>query len=314
MSALAHFAAVLRGPLRHLAVALALASSLACAGPARAQEIVVERRGGAPPIAGRLRSADEDALRLVTESGAEYALRWDVVRTVTPSTETLERLLGPAESLWRARTRIERDDTELAEPILAELFEVYRGRTSETALVVTEGLLRCRVARGDAVGAIIPALEAARLRALGVATDAFASMPPALDPTTLLCPQAPPVLPQGPALERLQHELETWQPSEPSVAAMADLYRHAVEVAADGALEVHEDLPPLPAAAANAPSAGSGVGWAGVRLLRQLLAAAAGDAPSAANLRRLVGGGDWRAAWASFFIGAAAMPSSEPRA
>ncbi|MHC4421626.1 MAG: PH domain-containing protein, partial [Planctomycetota bacterium] len=144
---------------------------------------VVERRGAAPVIEGEVTVIDDAGVTVRSPLGAVHFVAWDRVRRVETERERpeLQKHWETAVDLWRARSRVERNDTTLAEPLLERLFERYRGRTHETALVVAEGLLRCRIARADHVLAIVPALEVARLRRAGVKTEAYANLAPVFD-------------------------------------------------------------------------------------------------------------------------------------
>jgi hypothetical protein len=98
-----------------------------------------------------------------------------------------------AQQAWRARLRLARGDFALAEPLFADLFETYRNLDGPTALVVAEGLMRCRLARGDSAGAIEAWLVALRLRRAGQRLVGEPPIPPLIDEDTGLVPTLAPI-------------------------------------------------------------------------------------------------------------------------
>lgn len=200
---------------------------------AAARADVVERRGSEPSLDGEVRKIDDAGVTIRSESGAEHFIAWDRIRSVKTNDpkrrqEAAERA-AVAEDLWRARSRIERGDMALAEPLMERLFQRYRGQTHETALVVAQGLLRCRLARGEHALAVVPALETARLRRAGAATASYSMLSPVLDETTSLCATLPPAWAPSPLLTRLERDLAQYDAKgDEVVAALAMLYRRAV--------------------------------------------------------------------------------------
>jgi len=237
----------MRTPLAALAIAAAMMT------PAVGD--LVERRGQSSAIEGTVTRVGEDGVEIATESGARHMVPWDRVRRVESERHAsqIATMMPIAESLWRARSRVERGDTLLAEALFERLFERYRGQSNETAVVVAEGLLRCRLARGEQALAVIPALELARLRRLNLTTDAYRALPPVLDAETLLCPQLPPLLPEGPGLERLRGE--AFDTTDPVVRAMAAAYRAAPTVRRDGVVTAARPLAALDERAIDHPGA-----------------------------------------------------------
>ncbi len=214
----------------HLAVCGLLLAAAAAAD-------VVERRGAAPAVEGEITAIDDAGVTVRSPLGAVRFVAWDRVRRVETDLEDpfLARHMETAVDLWRARSRLERNDTTLAELLLERLFERYRGRTHETALVVAEGLLRCRIARADHVLAVVPALEVARLRVAGVTTDVYSTLPPVFDSKYGLCTVLAPAWLPSPLLDSLAHDLETYDGGADTetgedevVSALARLYRQAV--------------------------------------------------------------------------------------
>ena len=179
---------------------IALYFVLVIAASARAD--LVERRGSEPPVEGKITRIDDAGVTVRSDLGAFHFVPWDRVRHVEAKEQDplLARRMETATRLWRARSRVERHDTTLAEPILERLFERYHGQTHETALVVAEGLLRCRLAPGDHVRAVLPALETARLRRADVTTDSYANLTAVIDESTSLCPLLAPAWLPSPLL------------------------------------------------------------------------------------------------------------------
>lgn len=156
-------------------------------------EVRLERRGGLPELAGTLRSMDERGVLLESRRLGERLIPWDRIRRLQGvSDPRLDQWLEDGTRIWRARIRIGRGDPLSAEPLLEPLFERFAGRTDELALVVAEGLLRCRIARGANDLAVVPMLETIRMRDAGVVSSAFASLPPVIDEGRGLVPTVPP--------------------------------------------------------------------------------------------------------------------------
>jgi hypothetical protein len=183
---------------------IALAGLLGLAILARATHAgAVERRGALERLTGKVALSDDG----VTVDGE--LVPWDRVRrVVTDRTEPdLDERMATATDLWRARSRVERGDHGLAEPLLERLFSTTRGQNGVTRLVVAEGLLRCRLHRGANAAAVIPALEVARLQRAGVETTSYDGLRPVLDEETSLCPQLAPAWIQSRALVKLERDL-----------------------------------------------------------------------------------------------------------
>ena len=266
----------------------------------------VHRRGTAPALEGRIIDFDDAGVTVRSALGARHFVPWDRVRRVDADIEDpdLQPYLHRAVDLWRARSRVERNDTTLAEPILERLFERYRGRTHETALVVAEGLLRCRIARADHVLAVIPALEAARLRRAGVTTDSYATLPPVLAPSRSLCTVLAPAWLPSPLLGSLAHDLQTYDAKGDAVVAeLARLYRLAVlQSLGETPVPARADVP---AAEANEDA----------RLLRLLIESGVDD-PAARRAARLELETalprlpEWGQAWARYHLGCSLLRES----
>jgi hypothetical protein len=207
---------------------VAIVCSLRC-GPIAWAE-TVERRGSEQPLSGQITVIDDSGVTVRSESGVSTTVSWDRVRSVTTDRTNagLDPYLARATELWRARSRLERNDAALAEPIFETQFKYYRGKTSETALVVAEGLLRCKLARQAQEAAVIPAIETARLRRARLTTNSYQHLPAVLDEHTMLCPSLPPAWAPGAALSRLESELANYDSRlDPIASAVAALYRQA---------------------------------------------------------------------------------------
>ena len=192
---------------------------------------VVERRGTEPALEGNITIIDDAGVTIHSGLSDVRVIPWDRVRRVISEIDepTLESRMAVAVDLWRARSRVERNDTVLAEPLLERLFERYRGQTHETALVVAEGLLRCQLARADHARAVIPALEVGRLRRAKVTTVSYAALPVVIDVATSLCPQLAPAWLPTPLLGSLENRLAGYDAQgDEVVAALAGLYRLTV--------------------------------------------------------------------------------------
>jgi hypothetical protein len=275
---------------------LAATAWLASAAPLDAA--TVRLRGTEGPLdASRVVFAVE-GLR-VTLGTAEQVLAWDRVAGVEGMalTDADRSALAVAEDLWRARSRIARGDPTLARPLLERHWDRFRGTTSETALIVAEGLLRARLAEREWERAIGPALEVARLRRAGISTDRFAALPPAVDATLLLAPELAPVWRVGARTSAAATELDALAEGEGEVARVAKAYR---------ALLRGE---PLPAAGGKRPE--------GATLLLETIAAL--NEPSAelrakarAAAAATKGLPDWSKAWIAFAIGQSLVLEADP--
>lgn len=271
---------------------------LICAAP-RADAGVIHRRGGQPPIQAPIILMDHAGVTVRTPAGETRVIAWDLVRDIVP--DVPDHLLGEkletAEELWRARSRLQRHDPTLAEPLFERLFERYRGQTSESALIVAEGLLRCRLSRGANEAAMMPFLETARLRRADVETDRYDELVPVFDVSWSLCPQLAPVWIDAGALERMQRDLVTYDPQgDEVVAGLAALYRLAARAQSAGAEVLDEDAwPELPR-------------HDGLELLEDLVATASGDedrrhAVRTRLLNRIPRMPAWAEAWIRYQVG-----------
>lgn len=274
--------------------------ALAMTSPARADH--VERRGSEPALDGDIKVIDDNGVTITSSTGVQRTVTWDRIRTVTSDDPSLQAKVkeyaDTALMLWRARTRLERGDTALADPLFERLFATYRGRRNETALIVAEGLLRCRLARSANDASVIPALECTRLRRRDLTTVAYQTLPGLFDEATGLCTSLPPVWPVTSGLNRLENDLKTYDAEgDATVASLALLYRAAAQRELGQALDA-----PTSKALEKADE------QPGVTLMQMLVRAAAPDADQRASARtalekRMPEFPEWARAWARFAIG-----------
>jgi len=275
---------------------LAAAVVLACvaARPAAAGSDTIERRGGLSTLVGSILRYDEGALHVRTTSGLEVEVPWDEVRSVEAARPPadLRRLLERGDDLWRARIRLQRGAFGLAEEGFARHFDDLAAGDHRLSLLVAEGLLRCRIVRGDNAAAVVPMIHVVRLRTLGLGLPWDRELPPVIDEPTGLCPMLPPAFVGGSGLERALEEVEALRLVAPLPLGIARRYAAAIR----------RELG-LPAAAPQT-TPGDEAASAGLLLLDRMLAAAAGDDPMA--LAGPVQDARWREAWARLFVGLAA--------
>ncbi len=204
-----------------------------------AQHII--RRGTEPVVRGQVTIVNDAGVTLRSEFGAVHFVPWDRIRRVVSDTfaDEIARYEETAEQLWRARSRVERYDTVLAEPLFERLFEQYRGQTHETALVIAEGLLRCRLDRGVQAEAVIPMLEVMRLRRANITTSSYSMLRPVLIPELELSPALAPVWLPSPELDRVLNSLIDYDArGDTVVRAAADLFARSMARTLDRDLPV----------------------------------------------------------------------------
>jgi len=213
-----------------LVVGMAAPAAVAGVLAAHVDGDTVARRGGLPTLTGEVLLVSGGGVEIRTDAGVRQLVPWDQVQDVASEGHEIElrNFRETAEMVWRARSRVERHDTALAEPLFERLFEEYRGQTNQTALVVAEGLLRCRLSRGAHALAVIPALEVMRLRRAGLThegTGTYGQLPPVIDERYQLCTALAPIWLGTPALAKLRLDLDGYASGEDAViAAMAALY------------------------------------------------------------------------------------------
>lgn len=183
----------------------AAASALLVASVAAAQSTTLSLRGGLPPIAVEVAAPSAAGIELrggeAARAGTDgIAFAQTVPLDLVSAIEGRDRALFTpelariAEDLWRARTRLERGDAALAQPLIDRHWDRYRDASGPTAALVAEGRLRCALARGDIAGAVEPWLACLRHREAGIPTR-FPKLAPALDADTGLLPVLSPFAP-----------------------------------------------------------------------------------------------------------------------
>lgn len=247
-----------------MSAALALAITVALVQVDSGNEVVL-RRGVMPP-AGRVLGVSLDGVRVGEDDGASVLIGLDQVIRVEGRYEAdWEVVSEEAERVWRAMRRLERGDTPAAEPMLEELFEVYRGRTGPTAAVVAEGLLRCRVRRGSQVTAVeawLAHLDATR----GSETERFGEGDGSgvIDGATGLAPALPPIWVDLPAVQAYASSEVRASASE-TANDFSRLYRHAARYEAGWRDQRMPDVPEGPGVSLVAAIVGARTGDAGER-------------------------------------------------
>ena len=175
---------------------LSVAATLGSIAQVALAEVHVERRGGLPALDGAAAIVEESGLRIKGADGVDQFARWDEVRTVSGTTApgNIDAQLKFGESVWRARTRLLRDDVELAEPLFREAWSALRTRKGDLGQLIAEGLLRCALARGDNVAAIEPWMTLVEARSAGGGANAtpFNTLPPVLDAGTMFSSEISP--------------------------------------------------------------------------------------------------------------------------
>lgn len=269
----------------------------------------IARRGGESPIEAKIVTVDEAGVTIDRGSSQTELIRWDRVREVQSATfaKDVGRFKEDAEKLWRARSRLERGDAALAEPIFERLFETYRGQKHETALVVAEGLLRCRLARGANESAVIPALESIRLRReVKTASNVYSALRPVIDQATSLCIAVPPAWVNSPHLVKVERDLSTYDgKGDVVVAAIATLYQKAIRQQMG-----------MTAEASGRPLAQEHAGVAFMRLVVQAVDPEPSVRTAACQALRtdLEKKDDWAQAWSRYALGLSLLMESQPKA
>lgn len=187
-------------------------------------------RDGLGEQTGRLLASDDGALRLQVDEDELVQIPWDQIREIrmgdgSPLQDQLRSRLERARKIWRARSRLQRGDHALAEPLFAELFKADPGRVTETDLIIAEGLLRCRLERGAMEDALVPALEVSRLLRLGVRTNRYSDLVPVADAEQPLCHYLPPIWVDDSKISRLIRDLNEWRSGgDAGLSKVADQY------------------------------------------------------------------------------------------
>ena len=301
---------------RWIALLIVAAAALAPGTTGQADTRVV-LRGSATPL-----DAPVEAVTLagVQVGGDESRMiGWDSIKVITGDLEAEALPFLPlADHAWRARLRLSRGDLAMAEPLFESLSESFADAPGPTALMVAEGLLRCRLRRGDQAGALQPWIDAVEMRESGLRVAGDPPLIPVLDPDLLLAAALPPVwLNDGaaaavvaaadPSLTAASDaEADSESPAEETdlAAALRTMYIAAATFEVNGT--VPESLPE--------------VDHPGAALVRQIVIARIGDAEARADARRELEAGlnddvPWREAWRRAALGRSLLrePDNESR-
>lgn len=270
----------------------------------------IQLRGGLAAPAPEVISAGAEGV-VVGEGGrAEWVIGWDRVLRLDGSPEIAAegaKFLPFGESLWRARTRLERGDAAAAEPMFEQLLPAVEGKGGPMPAVAAEGLLRCRLRRGAQVAAVDPWLAWLRAKGtppgdgpmpFGMDWSERAGLDPIMDSATGLIPAVPPIWLDWPAV-RVYASHGASAPGADSAssdapAALAALYLHAARFETGAGEQV-----PLVASASDP----------GVALVFDIVLSRTGGDADRAGARdrleqRLAGSRDtWKEAWCRAAIG-----------
>jgi len=248
---------------------------------------------------------------------------WDRVRDLQADDSSIQKKMEGyrlfAEDIWRARERVEREDYALAEPIFEARFKSIMGRTDPSALVVAEGLLRCRLARGAREGAVLPWLEAWRMKQAGVVTPAYGRMKAVMDVNSGLCPALAPVWIDSPALRVMVSELGLYIPIDsPVVEEVSRLYlqsaQRVVGMTPDPAIGGDEGEATGGGDGAVRTEAGRSVSVMFVKAFTDAVSPATGAEERKRAEKRLsvwISDAGWKGAWAHFARGEARINSGD---
>ncbi|MFM9956558.1 MAG: hypothetical protein ACKVZJ_00650 [Phycisphaerales bacterium] len=253
---------------------------------------------------------------------AQRVIPWDMVRAVEGDfAQDARAFSARADAAWRAQSRLARGDDRLAEPALAALYEELKGEDGPLTLRVSEGLLRCRLIRGDQAGAVPVWLTAVRLRGVdaglpseprnsgggaggaGGAGDSSRAFDAVIDPETGLCPALPPLWTDASDAAALRAALQASSGAGGPAAELAQWYERA---AALDAGEAPADA--LPAASAESDA---------VKLVSLMVKARDPDAKVRGAAReRLIAGLDddadtWKEAWRRAALGRSFLMESD---
>jgi hypothetical protein len=112
------------------------------------------------PIAGEIMAMAEQGVEIrINEQVIPQMIPWFDVRNLTGPVTGLGGYTQLAEVAWRAHVRLERGDYSGAEVLYEELADRYLWDVGGQSSDVSLGLIRCRLDRGDRVGAVEPFLS-----------------------------------------------------------------------------------------------------------------------------------------------------------
>lgn len=253
------------------------------------------RRGEAElPPGAVVTSVTQDGVTLSVpgEAGGKQpvVLGWQSIRAVHGPMEAEARPYAElADKAWRASSRIKRGDFVMAEPLLDELFPLVAGRSGPTAMMVCDGLLRCRLKRGARVGAIEAWLAGFAARGEGGVSGDTAL----IDPATGLAPSLPPVWIGTAGLQVWAAAAPRLDPAAGPAGVLEVLYRQAARFECGMPVT-------LPVAPTDAP---------GARLVWEIVAARAGEPERRREARQALAArvvdkpGGWEEAWCRAGLG-----------
>lgn len=261
---------------------------LMIASAASAQAVL---RGESTPIDEPI--VEVSARGVTVGSDTIEIIPWDRVKLVLGEHQSdAARFMDAAEQAWRARTRIERGDYDLACPLFESLFERFRDTPGPTLAGIADGLLRCRVRRGDSGGAVEAWLA---LRASGAESRAGTLV----DSETGLVPSLPPIWAPDDDLRAASESLARLAPLD----AMAALYADAALAQAGEPVQARpaDSIPTEPGA------------WFVATIVRALCSNPEARLESRRSLEEVVLGAPdtWREAWARAAIGRSLLMESD---
>ncbi|MCC6676862.1 MAG: hypothetical protein IT436_06940 [Phycisphaerales bacterium] len=262
------------------------------------------RRGEAELPAGAVVTAvsiDGVTLSAPGEAGGvrTLVLGWQSVRAVKGEFEDEARAYSElADKAWRASSRLQRGDVVMAEPVLDELFPRLAGRSGPTALMVCDGLLRCRLRRGAQVGAIEAWLAGVSARAglagsMGNGSGPGGDLGALLDARTGLTPALPPVWIGAAGVQVWALAAPRFESAGGAAAELEVLYRQAARFECGLAVTLPGEAPEND----------------GVRLVWEMVQARAGEAEARRAARQalaqrfLQSPGTWQEAWCRAGLG-----------
>ena len=188
---------------------VALGSSIATG------QTAVYLRGDRDTPIGQLRDATTERVLIEYDDGTAIAVAWDRIRALRGDDAAIwAESVARGRAAWRARTRLERGDAALAEPVFERLAEggnVIGGEAyGETSALIDEGLLRCRLRRGAVGLAVEPWLRLvgggampapARIRPGAQAADGIVTRAATWDAQSVLIPAMFPGIAKSDAMD-----------------------------------------------------------------------------------------------------------------
>ncbi|MBC8523547.1 hypothetical protein H8D29_06430, partial [PVC group bacterium] len=152
-------------------------------------------RGENKELSATIISWSAEGLRIQSEGKElQELLPWHSIQSITRevSSPSLDEHLQMGKMLFRAKSRLLRGDITLAAPLFEEAFLKLKSSSGKDAYLATEGLLRCKIAKGDIEGAIEPWF-CCIVHLKNELPKPFPTLIEVIDSETLLCPNLPPV-------------------------------------------------------------------------------------------------------------------------